>query len=174
MLFLVQICLCGCDIYNKHSGSFSKTLSLAGGRIGYVAVNPAMPDYPELVNGMILSNRILGFVNAPAIAQQILLECLDAQADLDVYRKRRAAMAEVLTGAGIRFTMPRGAFYFFVKSPVEDERLFIQALLDNQVLAVPGRAFGKPGYVRFAFCVDEKVIRNAAPGIKAAVQSLIG
>lgn len=153
-------------------GSFSKTLSLAGGRIGYIAVNPAMADADELLNGMILCNRILGFVNAPAIAQQILLECLDAQADLNIYRARRAAMAEVLTAAGIQFSMPCGAFYFFVKSPVEDERVFIQALLDQQVLAVPGRAFGKPGYVRFAFCVDEKVIRAAAPGILAAVASL--
>ncbi len=153
-------------------GSFSKTLSLAGSRIGYVAVNPAMPDNAELINGIILCNRILGFVNAPAIAQQVLLECLDAQADLDIYRARRAAMAEVLTAAGIQYTMPRGAFYFFVKSPVEDEKVFIQALFDNQVLAVPGSAFGKPGYVRFAFCVDEKVIRSAAPGIRAAVEAL--
>ncbi len=161
--------------YFDHSvvvGSFSKTLSLAGGRIGYIAVNPNMADSEELLNGVILCNRILGFVNAPAIAQKILLECLDSQADLDIYRKRREAMAEVLTAAGIEFTMPRGAFYFFVKSPVEDETKFIQALFEQQVLAVPGRAFGRAGYVRFAFCVAESVIRNAAPGIKTAVDSL--
>ena len=162
--------------YFTHSvviGSFSKTLSLAGERIGYIAVNPAMgSDSEELMNGLILCNRILGYVNAPAVGQKILMECLDAQVDLDIYRRRRAAMAEALTEAGIEFTMPKGAFYFFPKSPVPDEKVFIQALLDQQVLAVPGSAFGCPGYFRMAFCVDEKVIRNSAPGIKKAVESL--
>lgn len=154
-------------------GSFSKTLSLAGERIGYIAVNPGMgEESEELMNGLILCNRILGYVNAPAIGQKILMECLDAQVDLDIYRRRRAAMAEALTEAGIEFTMPKGAFYFFPKSPVPDEKVFIQALLEQQVLAVPGSAFGCPGYFRMAFCVDEKVIRNGAPGIKRAVESL--
>ena len=154
-------------------GSFSKTLSLAGERIGYIAVNPAMGDESEeLMNGLILCNRILGYVNAPAIGQKILMECLDAQVDLDIYRRRRAAMAQALTDAGIQFQMPKGAFYFFPKSPVEDEKIFIQALLEQQVLAVPGSAFGCPGYFRMAFCVDEKVILAGAPGIKRAVESL--
>lgn len=149
-------------------GSFSKTLSLAGERIGYIAVNPRMDGAAELVDGLILCNRILGFVNAPAVAQKILLECLGAQVDLDIYRQRRAAMAEVLTAAGIRYTMPRGAFYFFPQSPTPDEREFIAALLEEHVLAVPGRAFGTPGYFRMTFCVDAAVIRAAAPGLKAA------
>ena len=77
-------------------------------------------------------------------------------------------MAEVLTDAGIRFTMPKGAFYFFPQSPVPDDRVFIDALVKERVLAVPGSAFGGPGYFRMAFCVDEKVIRAAAPGIRRA------
>ena len=161
--------------YFPHSvviGSFSKSLSLAGERIGYIAANPAMEGIDDLMNGLILCNRILGFVNAPAVAQQILMECADAQVDLDVYRARRAAMAEVLTDAGIKFTMPKGAFYFFPKSPVADDKAFIDALVKECVLAVPGSAFGGPGYFRMAFCVDEKVIRAAAPGMKRAVEAV--
>lgn len=162
--------------YFPHSvviGSFSKSLSLAGERIGYIAANPAMEGIDDLMNGLILCNRILGFVNAPAVAQQILMECADAQVDLDVYRARRAAMAEVLTDAGIKFTMPKGAFYFFPKSPVADDKAFIDALVKECVLAVPGSAFGGPGYFRMAFCVDEKVIRAAAPGMKRAVEAVL-
>ena len=161
--------------YFPHSvviGSFSKSLSLAGERIGYIAANPAMEGIDDLMNGLILCNRILGFVNAPAVAEQILMECADAQVDLDVYRARRAAMAEVLTDAGIKFTMPKGAFYFFPKSPVADDKAFIDALVKECVLAVPGSAFGGPGYFRMAFCVDEKVIRAAAPGMKRAVEAV--
>ena len=121
---------------------------------------------------LILCNRILGFVNAPALAQQILMECMDSQVDLDIYRERRDAMASILSDAGIEFTMPRGAFYFFPKSPTADEGVFIQALLEERVLAVPGRGFGCPGYVRFAFCVDTKVIEGARQGVKNAVAKL--
>ena len=68
--------------------------------------------------------------------------------------------------------MPHGAFYFFIPSPVEDERVFVDALLKERILAVPGRGFGRAGYIRLAFCVDEKIIRNSAPGFAAAVTSL--
>ncbi|MBO5762696.1 MAG: pyridoxal phosphate-dependent aminotransferase [Lentisphaeria bacterium] len=153
-------------------GSYSKSLSLAGERIGYIAVNPAIPEVEKLMGGLILCNRILGYVNAPALAQQVLLECLDAQVDLEIYRRRRAAMAEVLDYAGIRYQMPKGAFYFFPQSPVPDEREFVAALLEEQILAVPGRSFGKEGYIRMAFCVDETVIRNAAEGMKRAVAKI--
>ena len=161
--------------YFPHSvviGSFSKSLSLAGERIGYIAANPAMEGIDDLMNGLILCNRILGFVNAPAVAQQILMECADAQVDLNVYRARRAAMAEVLTDAGIKFTMPKGAFYFFPKSPTADENIFIQALLAERVLAVPGRGFGCAGYFRLTFCMDETVIRRSADGFRRAVERI--
>ena len=153
-------------------GSYSKNLSLAGERLGYIAVSPRLEDAAELMAALILCNRILGFVNAPALAQQILMECMDSQVDLDIYRERRDAMASILSDAGIEFTMPRGAFYFFPKSPTADEGAFIQALLEERVLAVPGRGFGCPGYVRFAFCVDTKVIEGARQGVKNAVAKL--
>lgn len=161
--------------YFEHSlvvGSFSKTLSLAGERIGYAAANPEMENVEELMNALILCNRILGYVNAPAIGQKILMECLDAKVDLDIYRSRRNAMAKVLSDAGVEFTMPKGAFYFFAKSPVKDEKVFIDALLKEHILVVPGSAFGCPGYFRTTFCVSEKVILGSAEGFKKAVQAV--
>ncbi len=159
--------------YFEHSaviGSYSKSLSLAGERLGYVAVNPALEDGGELINALILCNRILGFVNAPAIAQQILLECLDCQVDLEIYRRRRDAMAAMLDAAGIEYQLPAGAFYFFPKTPTADERELVEALLQERILAVPGRSFGTPGYIRLAFCVEESVIAAAAPGFRRAAE----
>ena len=153
-------------------GSFSKTLSLAGERIGYVAVNPALEGAEELLNGVIMTNRILGYVNAPALAQQILIRSVDATVDLDIYRRRRNLMAEVLTDAGIEFLMPKGAFYFFPKSPVADERIFVEKLLAERILAVPGRGFGLEGHFRLTFCVDESIITNSAESFKNAMKKL--
>ena len=155
----------------KHSaviGSFSKNLSLAGERLGYIAVSPQVENAAELMAGLIMCNRILGFVNAPALGQKILEKCLDAEVDLDIYRRRRDAMAKVLADAGAEFTVPRGAFYFFVKSPVGDECKFVDALLEEKILAVPGRGFGRPGYIRLTCCVDEKIILRSAPGFARA------
>ena len=153
-------------------GSFSKSLSLAGERIGYIAVAPSFEGAAELIGGLTLTNRILGFVNAPAIAQKILNTCADAEVSVAVYRQRRDLMAQVLRDAGLEFEMPAGAFYFFVKSPVEDETKFIEALVHERILAVPGRGFGAPGYIRLAFCVSEKTIADSAPSFKTAVAAL--
>lgn len=154
-------------------GSYSKNLSLAGERLGYIAVAPA-DGVDKLMAALTMCNRILGFVNAPALGQRILESCLDAEVDPGIYRERRDAMARVLDGAGIEYTMPQGAFYFFPKSPVPDEGEFIEALLRERVLAVPGRGFGRPGYFRVAFCVDKAVIEGAAEGFRRAVASLRG
>ncbi len=153
-------------------GSYSKNLSLAGERIGYVAVNPAMADGEKLVGGVIMTNRILGFVNAPAVAQKIVLAAMDAQVDLEVYRRRRAAMKKVLDAAGIKYFMPQGAFYFFPESPVKDDADFVAALLKERVLAVPGGGFGASGFVRLAFCVDEKIIENSGPSFLKVMEQI--
>ena len=121
-----------------------------------------------LLKAVTLTTRILGFVNAPNIAQQILKSCVDSQVDLEIYRERREAMAKVLTDAGIEYTMPRGAFYFFPRSPLADEGVFISKLVEERILAVPGRGFGCPGYFRLAFCVDKKIIERSAEGFKRA------
>ncbi|HON92721.1 MAG TPA: pyridoxal phosphate-dependent aminotransferase [Sedimentisphaerales bacterium] len=150
-------------------GSFSKSLSLAGERIGYIAVNPAMPQGDELIAGLILCNRILGYVNAPVIGQRVVEAVLGVTVDAEVYKKRRDAMAEVLRNAGVEFVLPKGAFYFFPKVPgTMDDLEFCQLLLDERILAVPGRGFGLSGYFRLTYCMDETIIRRAGEGFKKA------
>ena len=153
-------------------GSFSKTLSLAGERIGYVAVSPAMPDGATLVNAVTLTNRTLGFVNAPVIGQRLAMALLDETVDLEIYDRRRKLMAKVLADSGVEFAMPRGAFYFFPKAPGGDDLAFVDALQDELILAVPGRGFGMAGFVRLSCSVDEKIIARSAEGFKRAVARL--
>ena len=152
--------------------SFSKNLSLPGERVGYVIICPHMPEKKELAAALTLTNRILGFVNPPVVGQHIMVAALGAQVDLAVYAARRKAMAEVLDAAGYTYMMPQGAFYFFPKAPGGDDVAFVAKLQEERVLAVPGSGFGCPGHFRLAFCVDEKVIRNAASGFAAAMQRM--
>ncbi len=154
-------------------GSFSKKLSIPGERIGYLAANPHMPDVQTLMNAVTLTIRTLGFVNAPVIGQRMALRLLDAGVDLDIYLSRRNAMAAVLRGAGINFAMPKGAFYFFPEAPGGDDIRFVAALLEKNILAVPGTGFGFPGYFRLAFSIDEDVIRRSAPAFKAAAAAYV-
>lgn len=153
-------------------GSFSKTLSLAGERIGYFLANPEMPDQASLVAAVTLTNRTLGFVNAPVIGQRLATALLDETVDLAIYDRRRRLMAKVLEDAGVEFEMPKGAFYFFAKSPVPDDTVFVDALLKERILVVPGRGFGFAGYVRLSCSVDENIIARSAEGFKRAVASL--
>lgn len=152
-------------------GSFSKTLSLAGERIGYFVAHPEMPDQASLVAAVTLTNRTLGFVNAPVIGQRLAAALADETVDLEIYDRRRKLMAKVLSDAGIEFEMPRGAFYFFVKSPVPDDGAFVDALLKEKILVVPGRGFGFAGYVRLSCSVDEAIIKRSAEGFKRAMAS---
>ena len=153
-------------------GSFSKTLSLAGERIGYFTANPAMPGHDTLIAAVTLTNRTLGFVNAPVIGQRLAAALLDETVDLDVYDRRRKLMAKVLADAGVEFEIPKGAFYFYAKSPVPDDAVFVDALLRENILVVPGKGFGFAGYVRISCSVDETIIARSAPGFKRAVDSL--
>lgn len=151
-------------------GSFSKTLSLAGERIGYFVANPAMPDQASLVAAVTLTNRTLGFVNAPVIGQRLAAALVNETVDLEIYDRRRKLMAKVLADAGIEFEMPKGAFYFFAKSPVDDDSVFVDALLKERILVVPGKGFGFGGYVRLSCSVDEKIIARSADGFKRAMR----
>jgi len=155
-------------------GSFSKTLSLAGERIGYFVANPAMPDQESLMAAVTLTNRTLGFVNAPVIGQKLAAALVEETVDLTVYDRRRKLMAKVLSEAGVEFQMPKGAFYFFAKSPVLDETIFVDALLKERILVVPGRGFGFPGYVRLSCSVDERIIIRSAEGFKRVMQGFCG
>lgn len=157
--------------YSAVLGSFAKNLSLPGERIGYLLISPEMPDGGRLMNGAIMANRIIGFVNPPLVGQYILKHALGHNVDLGIYAARREAMAEVLAQAGYEFTMPSGAFYFFPKAPGGDDKKFVERLTQELVLAVPGGAFGRSGHFRLAFCVDEKTIRRSADGFKRARQA---
>jgi aspartate aminotransferase len=151
--------------------SFSKNLSMAGERIGYVLVNPDMAEKKELLDGLVFTNRILGFVNAPAIGQQLLNHTLNSSVDVSVYQKRRALMQDVLDQAGYTYAAPMGGFYFFPQAPGGDDLSFVQKLQEERVLAVPGTGFGFPGYFRLTFCVPEKVIENSRQSMAAALKN---
>ena len=153
-------------------GSFSKNLSMAGERVGFMAVSPAMPDAAKLVGAVTMTNRTLGFVNAPVIGQQIAGELLGEGVDLSVYARRREALAAILKAAGIEFTLPEGAFYFFPKAPGGDDNRFVQELLKHNILAVPGLGFGFPGHFRLSFSVADDVIARSAAGFQAAAKMM--
>lgn len=155
-------------------GSFSKSLSLAGERIGYLAVAPGMPDGATLVNAVTLTNRTLGFVNAPVIGQRLAAQLLDQTVDLAVYDRRRKLMAKVLAEAGVSFVEPKGAFYFFPKAPGGDDLAFVDALQEELILAVPGRGFGMAGHIRLSCSVDEAIIARSAEGFRRAVAKMRG
>lgn len=154
-------------------GSFSKTLSMAGERIGYLAVNPALSaeDGGALVSTLILVNRTLGYVNAPVIGQRLAAAICNETVDLGIYKRRRDLMADVLTGAGVEYEMPKGAFYFFPKAPGGDDAKFVDALLAERILAVPGSGFGRAGYVRLSCSVDEAIIERSREGFKRAAEA---
>ncbi|MCK5802503.1 MAG: pyridoxal phosphate-dependent aminotransferase [Lentisphaeria bacterium] len=159
--------------YSIVIGSFSKNLALAGERVGYIAANPGMGNVAQLVGGMIMTNRVLGFVSAPALGQKLMLAALGSEVDISIYRARRDAMAKVLADVGIEFSMPRGAFYFFPKAPGGmDDKVFVDRLMENRVLAVPGAGFGYEGYFRLTFCLDQAIIERSAEGFQATMAKL--
>jgi aspartate aminotransferase len=149
--------------------SYSKDLSLPGERIGYLAVHPDMPDKAALLNAMTLANRILGFVNAPALMQRTVARLQDVSADVSIYARRRDVFCAVLDEAGFEYVRPKGAFYLFPKTPIDDVE-FCKLLLEEKILAVPGQGFGRPGHIRLAFCVDEAVIAKAAAGFRRVTE----
>jgi aspartate aminotransferase len=117
-------------IHSMIATSYSKTLSIPGERIGYVAVNPAMPDSEKLISGLVFSNRILGFVNAPALMQRAVAKLVNVSVPVEAYRKRRDLFYRGLTDAGYEVVRPEGAFYLFCKSPLPDDRAFVNHLLN--------------------------------------------
>jgi aspartate aminotransferase len=148
--------------------SFSKDLSIPGERLGYAAVSPRAPAREEVVGGLVLANRILGYVNAPALMQRVVTHLLEVSVDVGYYARRRDLFSEILEQAGYDFFKPQGAFYFFPQAPGGDDLALVARLKQENILAVPGRGFGRAGYFRLAFCVPEEVIRRAAPGFARA------
>ncbi len=154
--------------------SYSKSLSLPGERIGYVAVNPEMDDHDLVMAGLNLSNRILGFVNAPAMMQRIVSQLNDVSVAVDIYKKRRDIFVKGLRDAGYSFAEPEGAFYLFIKTPTDDDVSFVRHLQKYNILAVPGVGFGGPGYIRLAYCVSEDIIERSIPKFKEALSTFKG
>jgi aspartate aminotransferase len=149
--------------------SYSKDLSLPGERIGYIALHPDIAEKASLIEALTLANRILGFVNAPALMQRVVAELQGASVDNTIYTRRREKFCKILADAGYEFMPPKGAFYIFPKSPVADDAEFVSMLQKHKILAVPGRGFGTPGYFRLAFCVDDGVIERSAEAFKKAM-----
>ena len=154
--------------------SFSKDLSLPGERIGFIACHPAVDDRANLLDAMTLANRILGFVNAPALMQRVVAELQEVTVDCGAYARRRELFCRILTDCGYQFLPPKGAFYLFPKSPLADEVEFVAILQANRILAVPGRGFGAPGYFRLAFCVEDAVIERSAAAFGRAMEQARG
>jgi len=150
--------------------SHSKDLALPGERIGYIAVNPECFEHDDLMESIIFCNRILGFVNAPALMQHLVRKLQNITVSVVDYQKKRDFLYDNLIKMGYSLIKPQGAFYMFPKSPTEDEIEFVDALREWNVLAVPGRGFGTPGYFRISYCVEDRTLEGALVGLEKAAK----
>lgn len=154
------------------SYSFSKSLSLPGERIGYVAVPREAADAADLIRGLEISNRTLGFVNAPSLMQKAVAECLDEKTDIAFYDENRKLLYDGLTKLGFSCIKPEGAFYLWVKVPTADEETFVNAGKKYHIIMVKGSAFGCAGYVRLAYCVSHETVKNSLPAFEKLAEEL--
>lgn len=146
--------------------SYSKSLSLPGERIGYLVIPDEVDGSEEVITAASIANRVSGSVNAPSLIQKVVGRCVDVKVDLAYYDRNRTALYEGLKECGLECIKPQGAFYLFVKSPVEDEKAFCQAGKKYNILMVPGSSFACPGYVRLAYCVSYETIVNSLPAFR--------
>jgi aspartate aminotransferase len=147
--------------YGLIAYSFSKSHSVPGERIGYLAVHPEHPGTADLVGALSLASRILGFPNAPSLWQRVIARCLDAVVDVDELAGHRDRLFAALTEKGYDVLRPEGTFYLFPRTPGGEDEPFARRLTENLVLVVPGSTFGTPGRFRVAFCVDERTVELA-------------
>jgi aspartate aminotransferase len=143
--------------------SHSKDLALPGERIGYLAANPAMVDVDLFMDGAVFCNRILGFVNAPAMMQRLVARLQSESVDVIEYQEKRDILYRKLTGLGFELVKPGGGFYLFPKSPIEDDVEFVRLAQKHNILLVPGSGFGAPGFFRIAYCIDMEIIQRSLP-----------
>ncbi|MCP4673814.1 MAG: pyridoxal phosphate-dependent aminotransferase, partial [Desulfobacula sp.] len=151
--------------------SYSKELSLAGERIGYLAVNPKAEDAAMIAGAAGVTNTMM-YVNAPALFQQVVGKLQGVTVDIDIYKKRRDMFCKGLHAAGYEFDVPEGAFYLFPKSPIKDDVKFMGVLKEQNILAVPGTGFGGPGFFRLSYAVPDKTIQGSLEGFKRAFDSV--
>ncbi len=146
---------------------FSKSLSLPGERMGYIATNPEAEDIETLMGGLIYCNRVLGYVNAPALFQKVIAKSIDASVDINIYKERRDLLYNSLISFGYECVKPDGAFYLFPKALIADDVEFKNRALKYNLLVVPGSGFGAPGHFRLAYCVSLETIKNSLPAFEA-------
>lgn len=146
--------------------SFSKSLGLAGERIGYIAVSSRIKAVDILINALGFCNRTLGFVNAPGLFQKVVGDALEAKVDINDYREKRDYLYENLTRIGFECVKPQGAFYLFPKALIADDVEFIKRAVNYNILLVPGSGFSCPGYFRISYCVSMNTIVNSIPAFE--------
>ncbi len=146
--------------------SYSKSLSLPGERIGYLVIPDEMEDSSQVFSAASIANRVLGSVNAPSLMQRVIKRCVNEKVNLEAYDKNRNLLYNSLRDLGFQCIKPEGAFYLFVKSPMEDEKEFVNLCKSHRVLVVPGTSFACPGYVRIAYCVSYEQIERSLPAFK--------
>ncbi|MBQ4067817.1 MAG: pyridoxal phosphate-dependent aminotransferase [Lachnospiraceae bacterium] len=150
--------------------SYSKSLSLPGERIGYLVIPSEVADFENVLGAANVATRILGYVNAPSLMQRAVAKCLDVEVNVEPYNRNRELLYNSLVEYGFECIKPEGAFYLFMKSPVADEKEFVAACKEHQILIVPGSTFACPGFVRIAYCVSYDTIKNSLPGFKAVAE----
>jgi aspartate aminotransferase len=150
--------------------SYSKDLSIPGERIGFAAINQAATHKDQVVAGMTLANRILGFINAPALMQRVVACLQGLSVEIAEYKRKRDLICDGLASAGYEFITPPGAFYLFPRTPIEDDVAFVRELQQELILVVPGSGFAGPGHFRIAFCVDDQTIVNSLPGFRKVMR----
>ncbi len=149
-----------------HITSFSKDLAMPGERIGYLAVNPDRPYAEELAHACTFTNRILGFVNAPALQQRLIEDLLDVQVDMAGYADKRQTLLAALDDAGYEYVRPDGAFYIFPKTPGGmDDIEFVNLCLEERLLVVPGSGFGRAGHFRISYAVTDRDVELGAEAL---------
>ncbi len=164
------------DIYPESfaATSFSKDLSIPGERVGYATVHPDMGGKDDILEGMNLCMRTLAFVSAPALMQRAVTHLMNEAVDISLYQRRRDLLYDGLTSCGYELVKPEGAFYLFPKSPLQDDTAFVAALQEENILTVPGVAFGGPGHFRIAYVVSYDTIERALPGFERVMRKVRG
>ncbi len=152
--------------------SHSKDLAIPGERIGYIAVSPQCQKGEQIIAGAIFCNRTLGFVNAPALMQRVIRQLKNVSVNIQDYQEKRDLFLNALLEGGYELIKPQGAFYLFPKSPLTNEIEFVKLLQSKNILAVPGRGFGKSGYFRISYSVPKEVIERSLNGFKEAIQEV--
>lgn len=153
--------------------SHSKDLNLPGERIGHIAIHPLMDGAGRVFDAMTLANRILGFVNAPALFQRLVAGFQSVAPDMSVYTENRRILLDGLASAGYKVTPPLGGFYIFARAPIDDDVKFVNILKKRNILVVPGVGFGRAGYFRIAFCCGPEQCRRAVPGFADAMKEAL-